>query len=187
LERILELGSNLLASDLQPSVQRLHLKHHGSMSGALEELRSPTPPNHPRQVTGATIMFSKDSKLSRRRSTVVKASVLAAAISTATMSLAIPAYAEGRIPQATIDYQDLNLTRGKDVQRLYSRLKHAAKQVCASWDGRQQYERTQFRQCYDEALTNAVGEIDVPQLSALHQSNGGELRVAQQRRAQNDS
>jgi UrcA family protein len=110
----------------------------------------------------------------------IQAVVIGAAALGAFLGLAIPAHADVPPKQQSVDYQDLDLTREQDVQRLYSRLRGAARGVCSSVDGRTRFERAQYRECYDQALTRAVNEVNVTQLSKLHGSSATP-RVAQRR------
>lgn len=125
--------------------------------------------------------FNKVSSLSRSRSTFIKASLLAAACSATLLGFSIPAHADTPAREVKVDFEDLNLSKEQDVQRLYTRLRSATRSVCSSLDGRTQWERAQYRQCYDDALAQAVDDVNAVQLTRLHDANGN-LRVAQQRK-----
>lgn len=114
------------------------------------------------------------------RPSTIKAAVIAAAAGGALLGAALPAQADPEFPKLTVDYQDLNLSREPDVERLYARLRGAARSVCSSWDGRTLYERMQYRQCFDSALTAAVNDVNVTVLTRLHGASESQ-RIAQRR------
>ena len=65
----------------------------------------------------------------------------------------------------------LNLSHREGVVELYQRLQAAARQVCGSQDFRitGSLKMVQLhKQCYVQALNNAVQTIDNPQLSEIH-------------------
>ena len=74
---------------------------------------------------------------------------------------------------ATVMYADLNLGNEAGVKVLYSRLKHASKDVCgvASILMSGTLSRIQqSQQCYRETLTQAVEKIDNDLLTRIHAS-----------------
>lgn len=71
-------------------------------------------------------------------------------------------------PQLIVNYEDLNLAKSQDVQRLYARLSAAAKDVCNAHSGRDLHARKLRRECISTALNAAVAKIDHPALYALH-------------------
>lgn len=129
---------------------------------------------------------SKVSRITSLRSNLINASALAAAVGSALIMLAAPAQAESEIPQVKVAFEDLNLAQDKDVKRLYTRLQQASGVVCASFNGREQYQRASYRQCYSAALAKAVEQVNASQLTRLHDSRDS-FRVAQQRKQQNAS
>jgi UrcA family protein len=118
--------------------------------------------------------FNKVSSLSRPRSTLIRASLVAATIGATMFGLSMPAQAETPAPRIKVDFDDLNLSNEQDVKRLYTRLRGASRSVCSGLNGRRQWEREQFRQCYDAALARAVDEVNVAQLSRLHDAKGNQ-------------
>jgi UrcA family protein len=113
------------------------------------------------------------------RPTSIKAAILGTAALSSLLGMALPAQADVPAKQLAVEYQDLDLTREQDVKRLYSRLRAAARSVCGSLNGRTQFERGQYRECYDESVTNAVNEVNVTQLTKLHGSSSESQRIAQ--------
>ncbi len=81
------------------------------------------------------------------------------------------------VGKASVSYADLNLESEESVRVLYRRLKRASKELCSatppqvagslpnvySLDNTQQ-----TRQCYREALSNAVGKVDNEDLTRIH-------------------
>jgi UrcA family protein len=128
---------------------------------------------------GDGIMSLQKSLRSARPASIAAAIIGAAGIA-ALLAPAISAQADVPAKQKMIEYQDLDLTHEEDVQRLYSRLRSAARSVCGNLNGRTQFERTQYRQCFDQSLNAAVTAVNLTQLSKLHGSND-KLRIAQRR------
>ena len=114
------------------------------------------------------------------RPNAIKAAVIAAAAVGTLLGAALPAHADVDSRKLTVEYQDLDLTRDTDVQRLYSRLRGAAKSVCSSMNGRTLFERLQYRECFDTALNEAVSDVNVTQLTKLHGASETQ-RIAQRR------
>jgi UrcA family protein len=100
--------------------------------------------------------------------TSFKAAIIGAAALGALLGAATPALSDPEPKQVKVDFQDLDLARQQDVQRLYSRLKSAARSACSPLQGREQFRRAQFRECFDTSLAAAVNEVNVTQLSKLH-------------------
>jgi UrcA family protein len=69
-------------------------------------------------------------------------------------------------PSVTVNYADLDLTKPAGAKTLYDRLKRAARNVCHPYDSNQMRKR--WRECYDQAIANAVADVDRPMLTALH-------------------
>lgn len=65
---------------------------------------------------------------------------------------------------------DLDPSKPEDAQRLYARIKHAAQEVCRSY----QWSPVML-DCYQAAVDEAVAKLNKPLLSALveHRANGG--------------
>ena len=93
--------------------------------------------------------------------------------------LSVPAVAttgiwteESKNNAITVPLADLNLSNKVGVVKLYQRLKAAARQVCGSQDYRisgMQQSRLN-KQCYLQALSSAVNEIDSDLLREIHTS-----------------
>jgi len=68
-----------------------------------------------------------------------------------------------------VSYADLNIDSAAGVKVLYSRLRSAARRVCAPFDdGQQRAINFHFRACYKNALDSAVAQVNKPILTAMH-------------------
>jgi UrcA family protein len=77
----------------------------------------------------------------------------------------------------TIRADDLDLTKPKDIQLLYERIRGAARSLCevehsALWDIKRTLHK---RECFEQAVDRAVARTNEPALTALHRA---EERVA---------
>jgi UrcA family protein len=71
----------------------------------------------------------------------------------------------------TVEYAELNLTTQKGVATLYRRLERAARGVCSDTGERVPLaERVVAQRCTKAALADAVKQVDIPELSAMHQA-----------------
>jgi UrcA family protein len=73
-------------------------------------------------------------------------------------------------PSITIKYSDLNLATPSAVEVLYRRVEVAAKEVCNHGETRELARQILAEKCVNEAMTNAIQKIDVPQLNALYRT-----------------
>jgi UrcA family protein len=112
-------------------------------------------------------------------STRIASSFARSAFATATFVLALgltPAAAGADPDEAlsrTVQFADLNLDRPEGVERLYGRIRGAAKAVCSPAEGKSLKERAIWRACFEQAVGNAVAEIDLPSLTAYHIARTG--------------
>ena len=72
--------------------------------------------------------------------------------------------------QEIVAYGDLNLDSEQGAKVLYSRLRHAAQDVCAPFEGRELTQKQEWRDCYDKALATAVVKVNKTMVTALHHS-----------------
>jgi UrcA family protein len=108
-----------------------------------------------------------------------------AAFGAATLSLfAMSASAQAPTPpQQQVKFEDLDLTKSRDTERLYTRLRTASNAVCRDFaDYRSVRVRDRHRECIDRALNDAIETIGNPSLAALHASKK-EMRLAQSKSA----
>jgi len=81
------------------------------------------------------------------------------------------------VGKASLSYADLNLESEEGVRVLYRRLKRASKELCSATPPRIAGSLPNYyysgngletRQCYREALSNAVEKIDNERLNEIH-------------------
>ncbi len=83
--------------------------------------------------------------------------------------------------QRTVKFADLDLTRTTGAEALYSRIRSAARQVCApslaSWEWKA-IETT--RPCIDKAITRAVADVNAPMLTSYYMARSRQtIRLAE--------
>lgn len=82
-------------------------------------------------------------------------------------------------PSYEVRFADLDLTSKHDTQRLYSRLRVAAREVCGDFAERKSpLMRDRYKGCMNQALTDAIETIGNPALTALHVSKS-DMKLAQ--------
>src|SRR5215469_10736954 len=67
----------------------------------------------------------------------------------------------------TVSFRDLDLSSPKDANELYRRIQSAARQVCG-YVGADLIEQSLWRGCYRNTVTDAVGKVNNPLLTAIH-------------------
>jgi len=73
------------------------------------------------------------------------------------------------IPTLVVHYQDLDLSQPRDAQRLYRRIKTAARLVC-------EHSLPSLRgaamehACIDQAVTEAVGQVGSARVTQIHEA-----------------
>ena len=78
--------------------------------------------------------------------------------------------AEPNVKSLAVSYADLDLSKSAGAQTLYKRIKKAARRVCGPVDNYTFLTPAKtFRQCYEQAIADAVAQVDRPSLTALHQ------------------
>jgi UrcA family protein len=60
----------------------------------------------------------------------------------------------------TVRYNDLDLSQPADAQTLVARVSGAAKQVCGTADLRRMREHQLWRQCYNDAVSTALAQLN---------------------------
>jgi UrcA family protein len=68
----------------------------------------------------------------------------------------------------TVHFGDLNLDSEQGAQTLYVRLRGAAKQVCSPLESIELSRRLVWETCINNAVADAVQQVDKTMLSALH-------------------
>ena len=112
------------------------------------------------------------------RDNVLLALATAAFLGTSAESLCAPADPlAATAPHMTIRFRDLNLSDARDVEKLYLRIRLAAKMVCneasSSSDGSRM---SHWTRCFNATIDDAVVRINRPTLTALHNSKTKESK-----------
>ncbi|MGH9522390.1 MAG: UrcA family protein [Terriglobales bacterium] len=98
-------------------------------------------------------------------------SLLATAIfSTLASSFAVLSMAadSDQVPQLTVKYGDLNVSRSQGASVLYGRIRAAALGVCSNWDQSDPFSNMGRRDCVKQAIANAVSKVNQPALFAVY-------------------
>ena len=82
-----------------------------------------------------------------------------------------------------VRYHEADLDQPASATRLYKRIHTAAEKVCAPLAKGDAKLRSHLDECIDDAVTNAVTEVNRPQLDAVHSARIGGWRVASERLA----
>jgi UrcA family protein len=67
-----------------------------------------------------------------------------------------------------VAFGDLNLDSAQGAKILYSRLRYAAQYVCSPYQSDELARKRVWQTCVENSLSNAVGQINKPQVTALH-------------------
>jgi UrcA family protein len=76
--------------------------------------------------------------------------------------------ADGDQLSKTVAYGDLNLDTAVGANVLYARIRTAAREVCAPFEGRELARKVRWDSCFDHAVQSAVAQVDKPSLTALY-------------------
>jgi UrcA family protein len=113
----------------------------------------------------------------------MKAVVIKSAVAlTLTAALGWPAHADriNRIngavtvtsaPTMTVSFSELDITKPRGLEVLYSRIEHAAKTVCGlDYMPKSLARNRHAKACFQTAVDDAVRQINRPTLTALHRT-----------------
>jgi UrcA family protein len=78
-----------------------------------------------------------------------------------------PAWSAPATRSVTVSFRDLDLSTVEGARTLYGRIQSAAKQVCG-YQGVDLIEQSIWRSCYRNAISDAVGKVNSPLLTAVH-------------------
>lgn len=100
---------------------------------------------------------------------------LGSALLAGTALAAAPA-ADGNVAARTmtVRYSDVNLTTVAGATTLYRRIQGAARLVCGE-SGRSLFEQHAVKECYRNAVAEAVATVNDPTLTAVHQGREGQM------------
>ena len=74
----------------------------------------------------------------------------------------------GQVLTKKVTYGDLNLETEAGAKVLYARLRHAAQDVCSLYQSEELARKIVWRTCVENSLSDAVGRINKPLVTALH-------------------
>jgi UrcA family protein len=77
-----------------------------------------------------------------------------------------------------VKFDDLDLTKAKAVVTLYGRIKSAAGEVCKPSGSRAFDSVLRVRRCTKRAIDQAVGDVNSPGLTSLHEADTNENMAA---------
>lgn len=77
--------------------------------------------------------------------------------------------ADGEPRTAVVKYQDLDLSRPQDVQKLYGRIKSAAQEVCDNDATSDLHRLAIYKTCMRNAVSDAISQVQSPQLTNIRQ------------------
>ena len=80
----------------------------------------------------------------------------------------------GEPPSRTVSYTELDLARPAADEKLYQRIKSAARDVCRGLEGRELGKIKPHQDCMDSAIAHAVAQVNDPKFTACYaQHNPG--------------
>jgi UrcA family protein len=112
--------------------------------------------------------MSPKTRSTVRRVCSFSMTAVAASITIAIASHTAYAASEDSPPTVIVHYSNLDLANAAGVKALYRRLSAAATTVCRAFNRRDTAQKAKWQQCYEEALSAAVLDVNVPELLALH-------------------
>jgi UrcA family protein len=78
-----------------------------------------------------------------------------------------------------VSYADLNLNSDAGIAVLYKRLKYAARQVCGDGDTTSLSRGQDTTQCINNAMSQAVAQVNSPMLTSLYEAKTGKPQLKQ--------
>lgn len=75
------------------------------------------------------------------------------------------------VPQMTVHFADLDLTKADGTAALYKRLRAAAQTVCGTREDRDPAKATDFKKCVQSALASAVMKVERAELTAYYRAH----------------
>jgi UrcA family protein len=115
---------------------------------------------------------------SSTRSISLHSALAAIACGIALTTPAVADHSNGEPLTKVVSYAGLNLNGEPGARVLYGRLRMAAAQVCAPFKGDTLREKTNWRECFDQALARSVAKVEEPLLTAYHLNRTGKTEAA---------
>jgi UrcA family protein len=110
-------------------------------------------------------------KTTIKTQSISAASILAAgfiALSGAATIVPAQAAEPAQFHTQIVRYGDLNIDSEQGAKALYTRIRGAAGNVCSWLDGRSVTEKKRRQNCFDQAVANAVVQVNQVRVTALH-------------------
>jgi len=88
-----------------------------------------------------------------------------------TLLTAAPLYAHAtsdEVPSRTVSYSEYDLTTPAGDEKLYKRIREAAREVCHGLEGRDLHTVRLHHDCVDSAIGRAVVQVNHPQFTAYY-------------------
>ena len=103
----------------------------------------------------------------------LSASLVVAVIATCFTAVASAKDNDPYQKQTEVSYSDLDLTQVADAKKLYSRIRHAARDVCRAEFGVTSRTTQVEDKCFGQAVEEAVHRVGDPNLTAVYLANAG--------------
>jgi len=103
-----------------------------------------------------------------KRYALVGMALLAASL---TVNLASATTPDDGPKQSVVKFSDLDLSRPQDAHRLYSRIKHAARNVCDNYPSSDLRLLAMYETCMAKAISDAVAQVQSVQVAAIHRAD----------------
>jgi UrcA family protein len=85
---------------------------------------------------------------------------------------------DGELRQQVVQFADLDVSRPQGITALYGRIASAASQVCELFSERDPSQVVRWHMCMDQAITRAVGHLNIPALTSYYLVKTGRSDVA---------
>ena len=90
---------------------------------------------------------------------------------------AVAIAAADEVPRSVVRYADLDLSHGAGAALLYARIRTAAASVCGVGDARQLGYIALVQRCQQQAISQAVADVDAPALTSYYLAKKGKTMI----------
>jgi len=106
--------------------------------------------------------------------TIIAKSIIGVCFAAALTGYAVATHADepgGGVRSIIVHYAELDLAKPQGIEVLYRRIQGAARRVCRAHPGSVSVRDPRaWKKCYVDATERAVRQVNLPTLTALHQS-----------------
>jgi UrcA family protein len=106
------------------------------------------------------------STLAKRCALICVASIAAGLA----VNQASAAQSNDAVKSVVVRFSDLDLAQPQDARKLYSRIQRAARSACDDAESPDLARFARFHNCVNQAVTRAVSEINVQQVTEIHEA-----------------